>query len=235
VRVIISGGEAVDQTLIDRTTDLFENAVLHEGYGQTEAPALVGDCTALGVEHREGRMGKEAIGQRIDVLDPESGEPVDVGKVGEICLEYGHPCYFERYLDLPEVTDRTIRDGYLHTDDLARIDDDGYFAYHSRKDHVIISSGYRIAPQEIEAALAKHESVHDAGVVGVPDEIRGEIPKAFVVLEGGYEPGDDLAEELQATVKDTLAKYEYPREVEFVDDLPQTHSGKIRRQDLETL
>lgn len=235
VRVIISGGEAVDQTLIDRTIDLFENAVLHEGYGQTEAPALIGDCTALGFEHREGRMGKGAIGQQIAVLDPETGEPVDPGEVGEICLEYGHPGYFKRYWDLPDVTDRTIRDGYLHTDDLARVDEDGYFAYHSRKDHVIISSGYRIAPQEIEAALAKHEAVHDAGVLGVPDEIRGEILKAFVVLESGYEPSEDLAAELQSAVKDTLAKYEYPREVEFVDALPQTHSGKIKRQDLETL
>jgi acetyl-CoA synthetase len=120
----------------------------------------------------------------------------------------------------------------LLAEDLGSLAADGYLSFHSRKDDVIISSGYRIGPDEIEESLTTHEAVADAGVIGVPDEMRGEIPKAFVVLGADHEPAAELEAALQAHVKERLAKYEYPRELEFIAELPKTTTGKIRRHDL---
>lgn len=113
------------------------------------------------------------------------------------------------------------------------LDEDGYLEFKSRKDTVIISSGYKIGPVEIEEALAEHPAVADAGVIGAPHESRGQVPKAFVVLAAGYEPTEELQAELRQDVRDRLAAYEYPREIEFIDDLPKTSSGKVRRSSLE--
>jgi acetyl-CoA synthetase len=142
---------------------------------------------------------------------------------------------FSRYWNDPEATAEKVCDGWLLTGDLATQDADGFVWFHSRKDDVIICSGYRIGPAEIEDCLAAHPAVADAGVVGVPDETRGEIPKAFVVLAAGETPSDALRETLQTHVKDTLAKYEYPRELVFIDDLPKTTNGKLKRSQLHEL
>lgn len=234
VRVVSSGGESLGQSLAKWAADTFDGATVHEGYGQTEANMIVGDCTAL-TESREGKIGPSAPGHEIAIVDPETAEPtVNTGEVGEIAVRYeGDPICFKEYWRKPEKTDAKVKNGWLLTEDLGRRDEDGYLSFHSRKDNVIISAGYRIGPVEIEEALAGHEAVADAGVIGVPNHERGEVPKAFIILAGGYEPSTDLREDLSQYVRDRLAKYEYPREIEFIDTLPKTSTGKIRRVDLE--
>lgn len=234
VRCIPSGGESLGQTIIDWAKNVFEGAVVHEAYGQTEANMLVGDCTKL-VESREGKIGRRAPGHDIAIVDPQTAETsVDTGEIGEIAVRYeGNPVCFKEYWNKPETTDVKVRNGWLLTEDLGTLDEDGYIEFESRKDNVIISSGYRIGPVEIEEALASHPAVADVGVIGIPDEDRGEVPKAFIVLVDEYEPSEDLKSMLRQDVKDRLAEYEYPREIEFLDELPKTSSGKIRRTSLE--
>lgn len=234
VRTITSGGESLGQTIVDWVKDTFAGADIHEGYGQTEANMLVGGCMPLDA-HRPGKIGKAAPGQEVRILDPDTAEPtVEPGEVGEIGVRYeGNPVCFKQYWNKPEKTDAKVRNGWLLTEDLGTVDEDGYFEFVSRKDDVIISSGYRIGPEEIEDSLAGHDAVADAGVIGVPDDERGEVPKAYVTLVAEAEPSDSLAEELQQHVKDRLAKYEYPRQIEFIDELPRTATGKIRRTSLE--
>ena len=234
VRTITSGGESLGQTIVDWVKDTFAGADIHEGYGQTEANMLVGGCMPLNT-HRPGKIGKAAPGQEVRILDPDTAEPtVEPGEVGEIGVRYeGNPVCFKQYWNKPEKTNRKVRNGWLLTEDLGTVDEDGYLEFVSRKDDVIISSGYRIGPEEIEDSLAGHDAVADAGVIGVPDDERGEVPKAYVTLAAEAEPSDSLVDELQQHVKDRLAKYEYPRHVEFIDELPRTATGKIRRTALE--
>ena len=160
---------------------------------------------------------------------------VEPGELGEIAVDYeaSRPVCFTEYWNKPDRTAEKIRDGWLLTEDLGTRDEDGYYAFHSRKDDVIISAGYKIGPEEVEECLARHEAVVDAGVVGVPDQVRGAVPKAFVVLVDGVEQSQDLATELQQFVKDHLADYQYPRSIEFIDELPTTATGKVQRYVLE--
>jgi acetyl-CoA synthetase len=234
VRCVPSGGESLGQSIVDWAEDVFDGAVVHEAYGQTEANMVAGDCTKL-VESREGKIGKPAPGHDIEIVDPETAEAnVPRGETGEIAVRYeGNPVCFKEYWNKPGVTERKVKNGWLLTEDLGRMDEDDYIEFLSRKDTVIISAGYRIGPVEIEEALAAHDAVADAGVIGVPDDERGEVPKAFIVLAAGYEASEDLKSTLRRDVRDRLAEYEYPREIEFVDDLPKTSSGKIRRATLE--
>jgi acetyl-CoA synthetase len=233
VRVIGSGGESLGDSIVDWADDVFKNADVHEGYGQTEAPALIGDCTVLDVPHRVGKMGKAGPGYEVAVLDPETGEPtIKTGEVGELGLRADNPVTFKKYWNLPEKTEEKLEDEWMLGEDLISIDEEDYITFHSRKDDVIISSGYRMGPTEIEDTIASHEAVVNAGVIGVPHETRGEIPKAFVILADGYEGSDGMEKEIQDYVKQRLAKYEYPRRIEFVDHLPKTTTGKIRRRDL---
>jgi len=233
LRTIASGGEALGQSIVDWAEDVFGGAAVHEGYGQTEANMLVGDCTAL-TEFEEGTIGPAGPGHEVAIVDPETAEPtVDRGDLGEIAVRYtDNPVCFVEYLNKPEKTDAKVRNGWLLTEDLGWMDEDGYVVFEGRKDDVIISAGYRIGPTEIEDALASHADVADAGVIGVPDDERGEVPKSYVVLAPGVEHGDDLRAALREYVRDRLAQYEYPREIEFVDDLPTTSSGKVRRSSL---
>lgn len=233
VRTVASGGESLGVSIVDWAADVFEGAAVHEGYGQTEANMLVGDCTAL-TPFVEGYIGRLGPGHEIPIVDPETAEPsVPMGETGEIAVRYeGNPVCFLEYWNEPEKTDRKVRNGWLLTEDLGRLNEDGYLTFLGRTDDVIISAGYRIGPEEVEDSVASHEAVADAAVVGVPDDERGEIPKAFVVLATGHEPSDSLAEAIQQHVADRLAKYEYPRAVEFVDELPKTTTGKVRRASL---
>ncbi|MFC6837742.1 acyl-CoA synthetase [Halomarina ordinaria] len=233
VRVIPSGGESLGQSIVDWAEATFDGAAVHEGYGQTEANLVVGDCTAL-TEFREGKMGRRGPGHDVRIVDPETAELVeDPDTVGEIAVRYeGDPVCFVEYLNRPRKTEAKVRNGWLLTEDLGEMDADGYVTFRGRTDDVIISAGYRIGPEEIEESLAGHDAVADAAVVGVDDEERGEVPKAFVVLADGYEASDDLREDLRTFVRERLAQYEYPREVEFIDDLPTTTTGKVRRADL---
>ncbi|THE64038.1 AMP-dependent synthetase [Salinadaptatus halalkaliphilus] len=233
VRVIVQGGEALDRDTATQLTDVFENAVIHEVYGQTEALQFVADCTALGVNHEFGKMGKVAPGHTVRIQDPDTGEPLEPGEVGEIALEYeDNPMCFQEYWKRPEATAEKVQDGWLRTEDLGVRSEDGYLSFRSRTDDVIISSGYKIGPTEIEESLAEHEAVASSGVIGVPHETRGEIPKAFVVLRDDSDASDSMKETLQEHVRSNLAKYQYPRAIEFVDELPKTTTGKVRRLDL---
>jgi acetyl-CoA synthetase len=230
---IASGGESLGQNIVDWAADTFGGTTVHEGYGQTEANMLVGGCTAL-TEFREGYIGRAGPGHEIAIVDPETAEPtVDRGEVGEIALRYeGNPVCFVEYWNKPEKTAGKVRNGWLLTEDLGLLDEDGYLQFKSRKDDVIISAGYRIGPEEVEDSVAGHEAAADAAVIGVPDDERGTVPKAFVVLAEGYDPTEETRESLRQHVRDRLAKYEYPRDVEFVDDLPKTATGKVRRASL---
>ncbi|WP_276275362.1 acyl-CoA synthetase [Haladaptatus sp. QDMS2] len=233
VRCVPSGGESLGQTIVEWAQDVFEGAAVHEAYGQTEANMTVGDCTKL-IESRHGKIGPQAPGHDMAIVDPETAETtIEPGEIGEIAVRYeGNPVCFKGYWNKPKQTERKVRDGWLLTEDLGTLDEDGYVEFKSRKDTVIISAGYRIGPVEIEEALATHSAVADAGVIGVPDADRGEVPKAFVVLSTGFEPTEQLKELLRNDVRNRLAEYEYPREIEFVDELPKTSSGKIRRATL---
>lgn len=232
LRVVIGAGEALGQTVVEWWRDVADVAV-HEAYGQTEAGVFVGDCEALGVPHEPGRMGKPVPGYEVRVVDSDSTESVESGDLGEIAVRHGgNPGSFVEYWNAPAATDGKVRDGWLLTEDVGSRTEDGYLSFYSRADDVIISAGYRLGPAEIEKCLAAHDAVANAGVIGVPDDTRGEIPKAFVQLAEGHEPTDELEERLQAHVKDRLAKHEYPRELEFVPELPLTTTGKVRRHDL---
>ncbi|MFB6310534.1 MAG: acyl-CoA synthetase [Salinirussus sp.] len=233
VRTIASGGEALTQSIVDWAAEVFEGAAVHEAYGQTEANMTAGDCTAL-TPFREGTIGPPAPGHELAIVDPETAELMtEAGELGEIAVRYpDNPVCFKEYWDRPDATAEKVQDGWLLTEDLGRIDEEGYLLFESRKDDVIISAGYRIGPAEIEDSIASHPAVADAGVIGIPDEQRGEVPKAFVVLGDDANPSDELRETLQNHVRDRLAQYEYPRQIEFVAELPKTATGKVRRASL---
>lgn len=231
VRVVEAGGEPLSEDVV-RWAEATFDAVVHEHYGQTEADVVVGDCTAL-FPRRSGSMGRPIPGHEVAVVDPETAEPLGTDEVGELAVRYGDdPVCFQAYRNKPEATERKVKHGWLLTGDLASMDEDGYLTFRGRKDDLIISSGYRIDPSEIEATLLDHPAVADVGVVGVPDDTRGTIPRAGVVLATGHAPDDDLRTELQTHAKDQLAKYEYPREIRFLKALPKTVTGKVDRSAL---
>lgn len=232
VRGIWSGGEEPTETVMDWVSETFENSTPHVAYGQTEA-VFAGECSAL-MEPKRGTLGRAVPGSEAAVVDPKTAEPnVQMGDVGELAVRYeGNPLCFKGYWEDPEKTEKKIQNGWLLTEDLGSRDADDYLTFVGRKDDVLISSGYRIGPEEIEDAVATHEAVLDAGVIGVPDDLRGEVPKAFIELAEEYKPTDNLKGELQSYVKDRLAKYKYPRQVEFIDELPRTTTGKIQRYEL---
>jgi acetyl-CoA synthetase len=230
LRTIASGGESVGRRIVQWAEETFGGAALHEGYGQTEANYLLSECSTLD-RSRDGSMGVPGPGHDVEVVDPETAEAtVEPGEIGELAVRYEeNPVCFEEYLNRPDATADKIRNGWLLTEDLAYKDEEGYLYFKSRKDDVIISAGYRIGPEEVEESLASHEAVADAGVVGVFDEERGEVPAAFVVLVDDHTPSEELASTLQRHVKERLAKYEYPREITFLEQLPRTTTGKVRR------
>lgn len=233
-RLLTSGGESLDgETRL--WAESFFDVTVHEGYGSTEMfNHIIGDCTAL-EPATPGWMGYALPGHRIQLLDPETRAPVDVGETGEIALSRDDPTLFEEYLGRPEATAAAYHGEWYLTGDLARRNEAGQFQHVGRVDDLIICSGYRIGPSEIESALTGHAAVAEVGVVGVPDDERGEVPKAFVVLDPEHDPSDRLRTELQDYVRDRLASYEYPREIAFVAALPRTTTGKLKRGDLTDL
>ncbi|WP_254538238.1 acyl-CoA synthetase [Halomarina litorea] len=231
MRSVGAGGEPVGESVGEWVAETFD-APLEEAYGQTEANLVVGDCAAL-ADPRPGMMGLPVPGHDVAIVDPQTAEAtVETGEVGEIAVRYeGNPVCFVEYWNEPERTAEKVRDGWLLTGDLGSMDEDGYVTFEGRTDDVILTSGYRVSPEEIEETLASHEDVVAAGVVGIPDDERGEVPKAFVVASGGR-AATDLRSALMDRVKQRLAPYEYPREVEFLDELPTTSTGKVRRESL---
>ena len=222
LRTVASGGESVDEETLAWSLDRL-GAPVNEFYGQTEANLLVGNCAAAW-PIKAGWMGRPYPGHDVRVIE------------GEIAVRAADdPVVFLGYWRNPRATAEKIRDGWLRTGDLAEADEEGNLRYLGRADDIIVSAGYRIGPSEIEQSLLQHPAVALAAVVGSPDEVRGEIVKAFVVLVPGAEASPELAAELQGFVRSRLAIHEYPREVEFVNSLPLTTTGKIRRGELRRL
>ncbi|HEY2438251.1 MAG TPA: AMP-binding protein, partial [Solirubrobacteraceae bacterium] len=199
-------------------------------YGLTESYPLCGNFPWM--EVREGSMGKPMPGWDVAILDPEES-PVPRGERGEICLRArSNPHYPLGYWRQPEASEETFGGEWFHSKDAAREDEDGYVWYEGRADDVIIAAGYRIGPFEVESVCLEHPAVAEAAAVASPDERRGSVVKAFVVLAEGDGPSDEIAEEIKAFVRERLSAYAYPRRIEFVDGLPKTLTGKIRRIEL---
>ncbi|NLX71072.1 MAG: AMP-binding protein, partial [Clostridiales bacterium] len=207
---------------------------LMEGYGQTELTVAI--ATFPWMKPKPGSMGKPAPGYDIDIID-EEGRSCDVGEQGQIVIRTNRikPAgMFDGYYRDTERTREVWHDDIYYTGDMAWKDEDGYYWFVGRADDVIKSSGYRIGPFEVESALLEHPAVLECAITGAPDPIRGQVVKATVVLAKGYQPSQELVVELQNHVKKTTAPYKYPRIVEFVDELPKTISGKIRRVEIRT-
>ena len=203
-----------------------------EGFGQSESTLIIGNL--IGDTHKIGSMGKPVPLYNVQLLDSE-GNPVDPGETGEICIniQKGLPCGLSyAYEGSPEVTSDTWRDGYYHTGDLAWMDEDGFYWYVGRADDVIKSSGYRIGPFEIENVIMELPYVLECGVSAAPDEVRGQVVKASIVLVKNFKGSDELRKQIQDYVKSRTAPYKYPRIVEFKESLPKTTSGKIIRKKL---
>ena len=205
---------------------------IKEGFGQSESTIIIGNL--IGDSHKVGSMGKPVPLYNVHLLDTD-GNPVDPGETGEICIDIsnGLPCGLAyAYEGSEEITAETWRDGFYHTGDLAWKDEDGFYWYVGRADDVIKSSGYRIGPFEIENVIMELPYVLECGVSAAPDEIRGQVVKASIVLVKGFKGTDELRKEIQNYVKSKTAPYKYPRIVEFKDELPKTTSGKIIRKKL---
>ncbi|MDR0430392.1 MAG: AMP-binding protein [Tannerellaceae bacterium] len=226
-------GEALNPTVFNTFRDL-TGIKLMEGFGQTETTLTV--CTFPWTEPKPGSMGKANPQYNVDLLRMD-GTPAEDGEQGEIVVRYdkGRPLgLFKEYYRDPGLTREACHDGIYFTGDVAWRDEDGYFWFVGRTDDVIKSSGYRIGPFEVESALMTHPAVVECAITGVPDEVRGQIVKATVILSKEYKDkaGDELVKEIQNHVKKVTAPYKYPRIIEFVDELPKTISGKIRRVEI---
>jgi acetyl-CoA synthetase len=232
IRSIGSGGETLGEELLEWGKDVM-GLTINEFYGQTECNLIVGCCADI-MEIRPGAMGRAIPGHRVDVID-EKGNSMPTETVGEIAVQGPDPVMFLEYWNNPDATRKKFIGDWLLTGDLAQKDEDGYFWFSGRKDDVITSAGYRIGPAEIEGCLMKHPAVALAAVIGSPDEIRTEIVKAFVVPKAEVTPGLEIADDIKKFVKKRLAAHEYPREVEFVKELPLTATGKIMRRELKKM
>jgi acetyl-CoA synthetase/medium-chain acyl-CoA synthetase len=235
VRECVSAGEPLNPEVI-RAWKEATGITVRDGYGQTESILLVGNLPGIPV--RPGSMGLAMPGHEVEIID-ETGRVVPPGEPGDIAVGGAPASLFREYWKDPEATvrcrrprpDRPEAPWYV-TGDRASRDEDGYFWFLARADDVIISAGYRIGPFEVESALLEHPDVVEAAAVGVPDPDRGHVVKAFVVLRAGTRGDDALARRLQEHVKQVTAPYKYPRQIEFVETLPKTVSGKIRRVEL---
>ncbi|MCX5660563.1 MAG: acyl-CoA synthetase [Planctomycetota bacterium] len=227
LRSIGSGGETLGTEVLAWGRETF-GLEINEFYGQTECNLVVGNCSGL-MEVRPGSMGRAVPGHTVAIVD-DAGNLLPDGSPGHIAVRRPDPVMFLGYWNRPRETAEKFVGDWLLTGDIGRRDPDGYFWYVGRNDDVITSGGYRIGPAEIEDCLLKHKAVALAAVIGRPDPVRTEIVKAFVVLAPGVEASDALAAEIQHHVKTRLAAHEYPREVEFVAELPMTTTGKIMRR-----
>ncbi|MBN1432523.1 MAG: AMP-binding protein [Methanomicrobiaceae archaeon] len=230
LRHCVSAGEPLNPEVIK----IWEEGTglrIYEGYGQTELTLVLGTFPSMIV--KPGSMGKPSPGWHIELHD-EEGKQVATGDVGRIAIKTDPKPVgmFIEYLGSPETTAEAFQNGFYYTGDKAYMDEDEYFWFVGRDDDVIKSAGYRIGPFEVESALIEHPAVQESAVIGSPDTIRGMVVKAFVILKDGFEPSEKLIRDIQKHVKTVTAPYKYPREIEFVQDLPKTISGKIRRNEL---
>lgn len=224
----VSAGEPLNRDVVAKFEHHF-NLTVRDGYGQTESTLLIGFLE--GTPQRPGSMGKAIPGTGVTIIDDE-GRELGAHEEGNIAVPLDLPALFKGYLNDEVRTEEARVTGYHVTGDLAQKDEDGYFWFEGRKDDIIISSGYTIGPFEVEDALTHHEAVKECAVVASPHAERGNIVKAFVILQDGYDGDEVLIHEMQQFVKQSVAPYKYPRAIEFVDTLPKTNSGKIRRIEL---
>ena len=232
LRHFVAAGEPLNKEIIElwkaRT-----GHYIYDGYGQTETVNVLANFRCLPV--KPGSMGKPVPGFIVDIID-EKGDPLPTGIEGDIAIKIkpDRPVgLFTEYLGNKEATENTVKGDWYITGDRAYKDDQGYFWFVGRADDVILTSGYRIGPFEVESILIEHPAVKESAVVASPDEVRGEVVKAFIVLTKDYAPSDALIQELQELVKTRTAPYKYPRKIEFIDELPKTVSGKIKRKELK--
>jgi len=227
LRTVGSGGEALGrETLEWGEAEL--GLTINEFYGQTECNLVLSSCAALGVT-RPGAIGLPVPGHRVAVIDAE-GRPVKPGETGQIAVARPDPVMFLEYWDNPDATGKKFIGDWMTTGDQGIVDEDGYVHFFGRDDDVITSAGYRIGPGEIEDCLTGHPAVALAAAVGKPDPLRTEIVKAYVVLKQGQAPSEDLSAEIRDWVRTRLSAHEYPREIEFVDSMPLTTTGKVIRR-----
>ncbi|MFC6763846.1 acyl-CoA synthetase [Natrinema soli] len=235
LRHALSIGEPLSAGVVEWGEDELGVTIL-DTYGQTETGNMIINNYPT-MELRPGSMGKPLPGIEADIVDPETGEVLEPDETGEIAQRGDYPCFFAEYWQKSEKTASCFVDGpdgewYL-SGDLAHKDEDGYFWFEGRADDVILSSGYRIGPFEVESSLGEHEAVAEAAVVPKPHRERGNIVKAYVVPSEGATPSEDLTEDIRNHVRDELSAHEYPREIEFREELPKTVTGKIRRTELQ--
>lgn len=226
-----TAGEALNAEVFKRFEEV-TGLKLMEGFGQTETTLLA--ATLKWMKPKPGSMGKSSPAYRVDVVD-EDGNSLEPGKVGEVVVrtdEYVPTGLFAGYYRDEELTAKSHHDGLYHTGDTAWKDEDGFLWYVGRVDDIIKSSGYRIGPFEVESVIMEHKAVLECAVTGIPDDQRGQIVKATIVLSKGFDPSEDLKKEIQEYVKTHTAPYKYPRMIEFVTELPKTISGKIKRTEI---
>ena len=234
LRHVVGAGEPLNPEVIKIWQDAM-GMTIRDGYGQTETVLICANFPPL--EVKPGSMGKPSPGFDLSVID-DDGNELPPNKEGDIAVSIKpqRPTWmFKEYWRNPDASAACIRGDWYITGDRAYKDEDGYFWFVGRADDVIISAGYRIGPFEVESALKEHPAVAESAVVASPDAMRGEIVKAYVILAPGYQPSSQLATEMQDYVKNVTAPYKYPREIEFVDSLPKTISGKIRRVELREM
>ena len=242
LEAICSGGEPLTPEILEWAETALNGVPINELYGQTEANLLVTNCRAW-FDAQAGSMGKPVPGHEVAPIDPDTGNPVATGEVGHLAVRRtapsgeADPVVFSEYWNRPDTTaSATVEASDGHewhlTGDLGHRDEEGYFWFKARDDDVIITAGYRVGPGEVESTIVEHPDVAQVGVVGVPDETRNEIIKAFVQPVTGVEGDDALRTSIRDLVRKNLAKHEYPREIAFVDELPQTTTGKIKRRAL---
>ncbi len=225
-----SAGEALNPEIFNKWKKA-TGISIYEGFGQSETTVILGTIFPFDEPH-VGSMGKQTLGYDVSILDSDGRECLP-GEIGEICIKAtrdNRPCgLFAGYFEDEEANNKCWKHGYYYTGDTAYTDEHGRFKYIGRNDDVIKSSGYRIGPFEVESVLLEHPAVLEVAVTGVPDPVRGFNVKATIVLHKNYKPSDELVKELQTYVKTNTAPYKYPRVVEFVDELPKTFNGKVRR------
>ena len=232
LRSVMSAGESLGAQLYEWAAQAL-GVQVNEMWGQTEFNYIVGNCSAI-MSVKPGSMGKAYPGHRVEPVD-EGGNVLGDGEIGELCAHRDDPVMFLGYWQREQATQDKYLGPWWSTGDLGYRDADGYLWFVGRKDDVISSAGHRIGPGEIEDCMLKHPAVAQAAAVGSPDELRGEIVKAFIVLAQDHAPSDALRQDIQDAVRRDLAAYEYPREIEFVSELPMTTTGKVRRIELRQL
>ncbi len=229
LRAIMSAGEQLGAEVWHWAVEAL-GVRINEMWGQTEFNYLVGNCAAI-LPVKPGSMGKPYPGHAVSAID-EEGQPLPANQSGELAARCADPVMFLGYWRCPSATSEKIRGDWFGSGDFGYVDEDGYFWFIGRKDDVISSAGHRIGPGEIEDCLLRHPAVAQAAVIGVKDDLRGEIIKAFIVGSAGVTPSAELVSDIQHWVRKRLAAYEYPRQIEFIDKLPMTTTGKVRRIEL---